>query len=425
VAALAWLAACTARDEPSPEGITFAEHVAPILAEHCVSCHRPGEPAPFDLSTYRDAERRAQQISEVVQSGLMPPWLPEPGELPFVDERRLSAREVDLVRRWIKEGAPQGDARRLPELPPRATGWPLGEPDLVVGMHEPYTLPAEAKDVFRSFVMPASVAAPRWVRAVALERGNRRVLRHAMLEVDRTPASRRLEAADGEPGFDGSAIGGAEPPDGQLLTWTPGAGVAAGPPGSAWRIEPGDDLVLRLRLRGTGRPEVVRAAVGLYFTDTPPAVRPVLLRVEQPAIDIAAGATDHAVEATAVIPFDAELLALYPDARRLSRTMEITAAPPGARPLTLLRIAAWNPDWQEAYRYATPVPLAAGTTVTLRYTYDNSTRNERNPSRPPVRVVGGRRPTDETAALVLQLVEAAPGAGPPGQAGRYFDGSGT
>ena len=73
------LFACGRSGEPLPERVTFAEHVAPIVFENCASCHRRGEAAPFRLLTYRGAERRAQQISEVVQSGLMPPWLPEPG----------------------------------------------------------------------------------------------------------------------------------------------------------------------------------------------------------------------------------------------------------------------------------------------------------------------------------------------------------
>ncbi len=65
--------------------ITFAKHVAPILFKNCVSCHRPGEVAPFSLLTYRDAAKRADFIRDVVASGQMPPWKPHPGAGVFLD----------------------------------------------------------------------------------------------------------------------------------------------------------------------------------------------------------------------------------------------------------------------------------------------------------------------------------------------------
>jgi hypothetical protein len=44
---------------PPRQPVTFNKDVAPILFTNCVSCHRPGEAAPFSLLTYEDAKRRA------------------------------------------------------------------------------------------------------------------------------------------------------------------------------------------------------------------------------------------------------------------------------------------------------------------------------------------------------------------------------
>jgi hypothetical protein len=35
--------------------VTFTEHIAPILYDNCVTCHRPGEAAPFSLISYEAA----------------------------------------------------------------------------------------------------------------------------------------------------------------------------------------------------------------------------------------------------------------------------------------------------------------------------------------------------------------------------------
>ncbi|HUR28544.1 MAG TPA: cytochrome c, partial [Planctomycetota bacterium] len=55
---------------------TFTRDVAPILWQHCATCHRPGEVGPFALLTYADAKKRAAQIVERVDAGAMPPWIP-------------------------------------------------------------------------------------------------------------------------------------------------------------------------------------------------------------------------------------------------------------------------------------------------------------------------------------------------------------
>ncbi len=80
---------CSEGGAPTPDGwqpaksrkVTFARDVAPITYQHCLPCHRPGEGAPFDLITYDDVAGHATQIVEVVQSGYMPPWLPERGAM--------------------------------------------------------------------------------------------------------------------------------------------------------------------------------------------------------------------------------------------------------------------------------------------------------------------------------------------------------
>lgn len=51
---------------PGPQGrqpldsVTFAEDVAPILYENCVTCHRPGGAAPFSLLSWSEALAREQ-----------------------------------------------------------------------------------------------------------------------------------------------------------------------------------------------------------------------------------------------------------------------------------------------------------------------------------------------------------------------------
>src|SRR4029453_8016010 len=68
-----------ASTESAAAGIpTFSRDIAPIVFRHCVSCHHPGQNAPFSLLTYEDVRPRARQIALVTKSRYMPPWKPEP-----------------------------------------------------------------------------------------------------------------------------------------------------------------------------------------------------------------------------------------------------------------------------------------------------------------------------------------------------------
>jgi Flp pilus assembly protein TadD len=56
------------------------------------------------------------------------------------------------------------------------------------------------------------------------------------------------------------------------------------------------------------------------------------------------------------------------------------------------------------YRFVTPVHLPKGTQLSMRYTYDNSMDNPRNPEQPPQRARWGQRSSDEMGDLWVQVL---------------------
>jgi tetratricopeptide (TPR) repeat protein len=364
---------------------------------------------PFSLLTYEDVRQRASQIAEVTGRRIMPPWKPVPGSGHFQNERRLTDRELQTIRQWVAAGAAEGHAADLPPAPRWTDAWQLGTPDLVVRMPGTYTVPADGADLFRTFVIPIPLAAPRYVRGLEFRPGNARVVHHANLGVDRTRSSRLLDARDGEPGYAGSMEIDARYPPGQLLGWTPGQAPHPAPEGTQWRLETGSDLVVQLHLQPTGKPEAVQASVGLFFTDTPPRRTPIGLRLGSETIDIPPGAPEYIVSDQYVLPVDVEVLAVQPHAHNLARRMEATAALPDGTTRSLIAIDDWDFRWQDVYRYGVPLALPKGTAIAMRYTYDNSARNPRNPQRPPARVVWGQNTADEMGDLWIQVIPRSSG----------------
>ena len=400
----AFVAGC-GPDPRTPTNPTFTQHVAPIFQAHCIACHQPNGHAPFALTTYDDARSRAQLIANATQSRRMPPWLPNQGNHRFVGERILSDRELNIVKTWVAQGAPRGDGEASLAVPPTMAEWPLGNPDLIVEMPETYTLADTGRDVFRNFVLPIPIDSLRYVRAIDLQPGDHRVVHHVVMSVDSTDTSRQEDARDAEPGYDGMfSRSAARPPSGFYLGWTPGRVPKAQPEGMAWPLVPGTDIVLQMHLRPSGQPTALRPRVGIYFTNTPPTQTPVLIRLGGQTIDIPADQTDYTVTDSLRLPVDVLLLGVYPHAHYLARTMHIGATEPNGTEHRVLRIDDWDFNWQDAYEYQEPLPLRKGTVLRLRYSYDNSAANPRNPHKPPKRVVYGPNSTDEMAELWIQAV---------------------
>jgi tetratricopeptide (TPR) repeat protein len=405
VAIVAALVSPSARAQASPT-VTFGKDVAPVLYANCVTCHRPGELAPFSLLTYADAKPHAKQMAAVTASRFMPPWKPETGGERFAGERHLSDAEIRLFQRWADEGAPEGNTTDLPPAPVFESAWHLGPPDLVVTMPEAVDVPADGKDVFRNIVLEVPLSTPRYVQALEFHPGNGRVLHHARILVDETDASHWRDLDDPGPGFGGMDAPEAHFPDGHFLGWAPGKlGSKESLP---WPLAPGTDFVIHMHLRPTGRPERLQASIGLYFSTTPPRAAPIMLRLGSRTIDIPAGDASYQLTDAYTLPAAVTVLRVYPHAHYLGKDIVVTAKLPDGTTKGLLHIANWDFNWQDEYQYAAPVALPKGTIVSTRYVFDNSSANVHNPHNPPVRVKFGPEATDEMCELLLQLVPADP-----------------
>lgn len=386
-----------------PGPLSFERDVAPLVARHCLACHRVNGDAPFSLASAGEVRARAATIAAVVASRYMPPWKPEPGYGEFHDERRLTEADVARIVDWAAAGAGLDVSAGTPigPAPDRETA---PRPDVIVQL-PPYRLRAEGPDVFRNFVVPVPGGGPRLVRGVSFSRPGRAV-HHANIRVDPTPASRQLDDADPEPGYEGLILRSADFPDGHFLGWTPGQIGPVLSDDLAWPLAVGSDLVVQLHLRPTGRVEEVAPTIGLYFTDQPPVRRSVMLRLGRQTLEIPAGARDHRVQDTFVLPVDAEVRAVQPHAHFRARDVEAWAALPDGTRRELLRITDWDARWQARYRYRAPVRLPAGTRVVASYGFDNSAANPRNPVQPPEAAEWGWRTSDEMGDVWFQLVAA-------------------
>ena len=275
------------RLSPAARAVTFSEDVAPILYANCVSCHRPGEAAPFPLISYEDVSTRAKLIAKVTQSRQMPPWHAAHGYGEFADERGLTDAQIATHPRVgggraCRAAAPRR-CRRCRSSPRAGSS---GRPISCSRCPRPSRfLPAGRTSIATSSCRPAcsrtSGCAP-WSSVRA--RGRSSTTRCFITSAAASAA--KLVGADGQPGFGGAMPAGLVPafaPAGELgaLGGRHDAACAAGRPGLAAaegvgprpaaapasdreaRNGAGEDRDL-LRLRAAGAPDPRAGRPGLF-----------------------------------------------------------------------------------------------------------------------------------------------------------------
>jgi hypothetical protein len=382
--AVAFLFAVAASaDQPAP---TFYKDVLPVLQQHCQSCHRSGEIAPFSLMTYKQAKSWAGAIRVDVAARKMPPWFADPCCGHFSNDPSLTTREIQLIESWVDSGAAGGDPRDAPPTPHWTQGWNIAAPDQVIQMPVPVQLPADGDVEYTYEIVPTNFTEGKWVRMSELRPSAREHVHHAVVYI-RPPDSTWLRgAAVGTP-FTASTLH--NPPlmheahfttSDLLLVYAPGSAPDNWPDGMAKFIPAHSDLIFQMHYTTNGHAATDQTILGLVFAKDKPKQRVLTLQLanEHDPIPIPPNADDYRVEVHGTLPNDATLLSFFPHMHLRGKKFEYNIVHTGGSRETLLRV---NYDfyWQLSYRLAEPRLLPAGTNLEAIAWYDNSKNNPHNP----------------------------------------------
>jgi len=383
--------------------VTFNKQIAPIIYNNCSSCHRPGEAAPFSLLSYQDVAPKARMIAAVTSSHRMPPWKAEPASYSYRDERRLTDAQIQLIQAWVKQGMPEGKPEDRLAPPKFSSGWMLGEPDLIVEMPAGFDVPADGPDIYRNIVVQLGLAEDKWVTAIDMRPSARSVVHHVLYFGDPTGKIHNRPQEGAEPGFSGMRAGGSTILIGGFAV---GAQPHFYPDGLAVEIAKGSDLVIQYHFHPTGKAEIEKSTVALYFAKTPPERR--LISVQLPpdyslfeGLKIAPGEKDYVVRDSYTLPVDMDAVGVGAHAHYLGKKLKLTATLPNGETKTLLMIGDWDFAWQDRYFFQQAVPLPKGTRLDAEVHWDNSAENPHNPSSPPIAVTWGEQSKDEMGSVSL------------------------
>lgn len=168
--------------------VTFTKDIAPIVQQHCQSCHRPGEGTPFSLLTYESAKPWVDDIKDMVQQRAMPPWFEDGHTEKFENNPSLTQAQIDTIVAWVNAGAPKGNPKDMPEAPHFIQGWTIPKPDVVYQLPKLFPIPATGVLQYQYVIVPTGFDKDTWIQDAEAAQTDRTVVHHIVAYV-RTPGS--------------------------------------------------------------------------------------------------------------------------------------------------------------------------------------------------------------------------------------------
>lgn len=359
------------REVNAASKITYSKHIAPILQNRCVECHRDGQIAPFALTEYDEVKGWAEMIAEVVRDQRMPPWHANPKYGHFRNARSLTEQEKQLIYQWVDSGAPQGDPKELPEAKEYLTGWELPrQPDVVLNIQEkPFKVKADGEVRYQYFRVDPAFKEDKWFNAAQVLPRQRAVVHHVLVfAVDPADVRGSIER-----------VGGGR--NGFLVGYVPGSRVHVLPQGMAMRIPAGHHLVFQVHYTPIGTEVLDQSKLGLWLVEPPSITHEVVVRsAYQQFIKIPPGVPNHKEEATSPPLPQSQLLGFMPHMHLRGKSFRYEIRYPDGKKDIVLDVPQYDFNWQTAYQLTDPIALPAGTRIHCTAHYDNSEDNLSNPN---------------------------------------------
>lgn len=370
--------------------ISYAEDIAPLLAENCATCHREKGIAPFALNNYQSVQGWSPMIREVVMTRRKPPGQIDHQVGKFDGAPGMTNLEIQKLMNWIEAGSNnQSNSDPLTQLSWPESKWTLGEPDLVVKIPA-QQIPATGVLDYRNLAVPLTeLTESRWVRGSEVSPGDPTVVHHVIPSV--------IPPAGGEARGEGrNSVLDLNPEVPTLAGYAPGYLNRMQDENTGALLEAGSTIVFQMHYTTSGKETVDETELGIYFY--PEGVIPEERISGRPAvswdINIPPGAKEHPMSASLVLDRDVYLQSVLPHMHFRGKRVKYIAQLPDGTEQLLFNQPHYNFNWQLTYHFEEPVFLPEGTAILVDGSFDNSAQNPFNPD-PSISVYGGEQSWEE------------------------------
>ena len=415
-------------DDPIEEPILAEWYggIQPVVAEHCASCHTEGGVGPFALDTYEVMQPLAGVALSSIESGSMPPWMPDPSCREYHGQRLMSDAEITAFKEWVDAGTPEGDSSLDIVPPPESIRI---DPTHSATVPAGYTPNTSNRDEYRCFILDVDFEEETYIVANDVIPGSSQVhhvlvyalnpeFKEELIEIDEQSEKKGYKCF-GSPYPDGSSFSYADGLPNQIGAWVPSIEPVVLPDDTAFVVEAGSAIVMQVHYSALGgEPTEDTTTYEMVVSEEQPSkilsTRPLAIQ----SLDIPAGESD--VSVTGYFgnfrnePMQVRSVAGHMHLLGKSITTKRIAADGSEE--CIMDIPEWDFGWQQSYMPLEAVELQPNEYFEVTCTYDNSAENQPivdGEQQEPVDVDWGDGTLDEMCLVYVTLVEDYKAPPPP------------
>jgi hypothetical protein len=389
---------------------TFVE-VGPIIFKNCTPCHRPGESGPFELMNYEDVFKNKNKIKFVTQTRYMPPWPADISYTHFVGERALTPGEIDLIKVWVENGAPKGDASKIPNPPVFYAGSSIRKPDVVIKFKDAVPIKGNGADHFYVVKLPVQLPKDTFVSYFEFVPSQRKLAHHINGHLINYETGMKKDI---QPGLTYALDNFSDYKDlysqmnilnddksfpvltPNTVYYLPGYTPPVYPVGiGGFKINKTAAILLKNIHYGPSNNDVFDSSyINVFYGPKPK--RPIfetqlgtfgISKIEPELILHPNKIETFHTQAT--LNNDLSILSVNPHMHLLGKSFWAFAVQANGDTIPLIKINKWDFRWQYYYTYQHPVIIKKGTVIHAYATFDNTDKNPFNPNHPPKIVTQG------------------------------------
>lgn len=427
---------CNAPEEKKEiAGITWSEHIAPIIYKDCSPCHRPGQSGPFNLLSYADAIKKAKQIKFVTKTKYMPPWPADQTYSHFVGERGLSEEQIEMIASWVEANAPRGDSLKEPQAPQFQNISFFGKPDLVIKAQKPVQIKGNGADVFLIQKFPYQIANDTIADIIEFVPHQRKLVHHVNGHLISYDEGRQFNYFTGESVSIDTKVQlmevytnmhipytDSKQPNFPMLTpntvyYLPGFIPPAYPSEiGGYKLRKNGAFLLNNVHYGPSNKDVLDSSYINVFFRKDPIKRPIK-ETQMGTFGVSKIEPEFIIPPNEVKTFHTyatiekamSMLSINPHMHLIGKTFWAFALKSNGDTIPLIKIRKWDFRWQYYYTFKHPVKLDAGTVIHVYGTFDNTKENPMNPFSPPQTITQGNgvesmKTTEEMFQFIFTFV---------------------
>tara|TARA_B100001250_G_scaffold276173_1_gene238630 strand:+ start:550 stop:1911 length:1362 start_codon:yes stop_codon:yes gene_type:complete len=386
--------------------ITFHQDVKSIIHQNCASCHNDQGAAPFSLISYTDISKRSQMIAKVTSEKYMPPWPANTEYSSFLNEKKITEKEVKTIIHWIEGGKKEGILTNNHLLDSILKEEVIKKPDLKINMKQAHITNGLNQDEFLMMKFPFELEQDTFIRKIEFIPHKKQIVHHINAHLISYNDIEKDNIFKGDYTVDTESFSDIESfqkldllNDDEtypLLTrsvsnYLPGSEQTEYPSGIGGFIAKKKNIILvnDFHYGPTPYQEKDSSYFNIYFTPDPPkriiqetqlgtfGISKIIPPLVIPPNEIKSFTT------RAIITKDISILTINPHMHLLGKSFLAYAVTIQQDTIPLIKIDNWNFRWQYFYTFKKMLKIPAGSEIIVEAIYDNTENNPDNPFSPP------------------------------------------